>query len=179
MWNIIPIEPALKRRLDRFNCGATPSDQEVSSFLNEVAYEHHYHKVSFTYVALAKDDDGSDDAIIGYFTLYAGTLRMPRTFTKTFGGRPANVPAIVIGHIALHETHQHKGLGIDLLADALIRAEGASCIIGAPIVALHSYKKPSQWYLNRGFEYASANPWKESDENALSVEPMYLPFNRL
>lgn len=169
-----PIELGHQPQLDSFVCGDAESEVEISDFLKYSAVADQKARVSRTYLAF----ESETGVFVGYYTLYAGTIRTPRSFTKSFGGRPKNVPAIFIGHIGVCRDLQGGGKGTELLEDALTLAYRISQYLGAVVVALHAYRKAADWYAKRDFCYIrQANRFAEEDP--LGTEAMYFPLDQL
>lgn len=102
-----------------FACGKEPLDR----FLHETAHQAFQKNIAATYVAV---DPNEPAKIIGYysvcsFQIDAGEIDIvERKRRRLPAGRL--LPATLIGRLAVHSEHQGKGLGADLLFDALVRS---------------------------------------------------------
>lgn len=66
---------------------------------------------------------------------------------------PSPIPVILLGQFAVHTDYQGRGIGKDLLADALKRAVKAASFIGARAVMLMAIDaKAKQFYEGYGFK---------------------------
>jgi GNAT superfamily N-acetyltransferase len=74
--------------------------------------------------------------VIGYFCIAAGAIERQAAPGKVRRNAPDSVPVSVIGRLAVSKGHAGRGLGADLLADALRRIAVASqsIWIGAVLV---------------------------------------------
>lgn len=103
-------------------------------------------------------DDG--DIVVGYYTLLATTVRetydkslFRRLKPKSYQGN--EVPGILIGKFALDQHYQGKGLGLDLLADAIVTAFEAVNLIGGVYLMVDPMDNQSrlrEFYGKHGFE---------------------------
>jgi hypothetical protein len=76
--------------------------------------------------------------VIGYFCISAGAIERQATPGKVRRNAPDSVPVSVIGRLAVNKTHAGRGLGADLLADALRRIAVASQSIGIGAVLVQA-----------------------------------------
>jgi len=83
----------------------------------------------------------------------ASTATLTNSPTARVGrGMPHQVPLLLIGRLALDIPVQGKGLGADLLADAVRRCCAASQIIGARAVVTHALDdNATRFYARYGF----------------------------
>jgi predicted N-acetyltransferase YhbS len=111
------IEP-LAARHDRsgFRCGVP----ELDRYLKEQAGQDQRRKVAACYVAV---DPAAPKLVLGYYTLSAYSVRLqqlPRVTIRQLPRYP-DVPAALIGRLAVAEDQQGRRLGEQLLVDALER----------------------------------------------------------
>lgn len=65
---------------------------------------------------------------------------------------PEQVPLLLIGRLAIDEVYQGKGLGTDLLRDALRRCLAAADIVGVRGVIAHAIDEDAMgFYQHHGF----------------------------
>lgn len=89
---------------------------------------------------------------MGFYALAAGSIARERAPTPVRRNMPDPVPAIVLARLAVDQSLQNRGLGADLLHDAVLRALRAAQEIGARVLlcqALNDHAKG--FYLRHGF----------------------------
>jgi GNAT superfamily N-acetyltransferase len=93
-----------------------------------------------------------DGRVTGFYAISAHRLQreeLPRALAR---GNPAEVPAVLLGKLALARARQGEGLGGALLADALTRIVHATSVVAARFVvvdALHA--RAASLYEHYGF----------------------------
>jgi len=83
--------------------------------------------------------DDTTNRVLGYYaisTAMAQRIALPNA--KLRRGVPEQVPLLLIGRLAIDETCRGRGLGTDLLRDALQRCIAAADIVGARGVIAHA-----------------------------------------
>jgi GNAT superfamily N-acetyltransferase len=78
--------------------------------------------------------------VVGYYCISTGSVErgaLPSKM-KRARGMPNQIPIAIIGRLARDETYAGRGLGKDLLQDALRRILAASRIIGVRAVLVHA-----------------------------------------
>lgn len=97
----------------------------------------------------------ADERVIGYYTLAANKVAREQLPTTVARGGPAEVPAILIGKLALDQSFAGRGLGSLLLADALQRVVGATSTVGARVVVVDAISESAAtFYEHHGFRRA-------------------------
>lgn len=79
-----------------------------------------------------------NNAVVGYYVLATGAVthdNAPRTLRANL---PNPTPVMVLGRLAVHKNYQRRGIGADLLREALTRALLASRSIGAMAVLVQA-----------------------------------------
>jgi predicted N-acetyltransferase YhbS len=72
---------------------------------------------------------------------------------------PDPVPALLLGRLAVDRAWQGKGLGADLLRDAVLRAIGAAEAIGVRAVFVHAISDDAKsFYEKHGFRPSPIEP---------------------
>lgn len=103
-----------------------------------------------TYVVCAQD---MPERVVGYYaiaTAMAHRSGLPNA--KLRRGMPDEVPLLLIGRLAVDVTHQKRGLGTDLLIDALRRCLSAADTAGARAVITHAIDDDAvRFYERHGF----------------------------
>jgi GNAT superfamily N-acetyltransferase len=79
-----------------------------------------------------------DDRVVGYYCIAAGAVKRAALPGRLRRNAPDTVPVTVIGRLAVDQTCKGRGLGSDLLADALRRIAVASQSIGIGAVLVQA-----------------------------------------
>jgi GNAT superfamily N-acetyltransferase len=117
--------------------------------------------------ALKNQDSGSsrtyviveDDAVIAYYCLAAGAVSHAQAPSGLKRNRPDPIPVIVLGRLAIHSSHQQKGLGTALVRDALLRTLQAADVAGVAAIVVHAISQEAhRFYLSRGFIESPIDP---------------------
>jgi GNAT superfamily N-acetyltransferase len=91
--------------------------------------------------------------LIGYYCIAAGSIErkaIPKEIKEH--GLPSSIPVVIIGRLARDKTYKGKGLGPDLLSDALKRILTAANTIGVRGVLVHALDDDSvPFYEKSGF----------------------------
>jgi GNAT superfamily N-acetyltransferase len=76
--------------------------------------------------------------VVAYFCVSAGTVDRSAAPGRVRRNAPDSIPVSVLGRLAVSRDHAGRGLGADLLADALRRIAVASQSIGIGAVLVHA-----------------------------------------
>jgi GNAT superfamily N-acetyltransferase len=91
-------------------------------------------------------------AVVGYYALAAGSISptdLPGSFRRNM---PSPIPAIILARLAVDSHHQGRGLGKDLLRDAVARSLFIADSIGARVLLCHAVDiEARRFYLSCGF----------------------------
>lgn len=132
--------------LDSFDCG----DEPLNTYLKKYAWINQQKiSIGVTYVAT---DQAAPKKVIGYFTLAMAAA--PRdSFPKQYvRGLPAyDLPAILLGRLAVDLRFRSRGLGKALLVEAIKISSAAAGQIGCRYVIVDAYGDAVQWYQHFGF----------------------------
>ena len=123
-----PPAPLLaSHHLDAFDCGEPVLDDWLKrrALRNESRF-------SRTYVV------GQGDRVVAYYCISAGGVRREAVPGKLRRNAPDVVPVSVIGRLAVDRAYAGRGLGADLLADALRRIALAAQTIGIAAVLVQA-----------------------------------------
>jgi hypothetical protein len=146
--------------VSQFDCGKPPLDV----WLKNSALESEG-RTARTYVVC----DGS--VVIGYYCIANGSVErraLPSKLKRT-QGLPNQIPVAIIGRLARHSETKWKGLGSDLLQDALTRITAAAEIIGVRAVLVHALDEQSAAF------------WKAAEftECPIGSKTFYLPIETI
>lgn len=115
----------------------------------------HDHGRSKTFVI----EHPSDGGVIAYFTLSQEVIETKKSLPETLrswipSGYPKNaaIPAILLGKLALDDSLRGKGFGIELLAEATIKAQEAARIVGGVFFLVDPAEGVEEFYEKAGFE---------------------------
>lgn len=129
----IIVEPLNKKHdRDTFSCGVEALDRYLAQYASQDMAKH----AAVTYVSLGD----KKETISGYYTLAATSILLdiiPPDAGKKLPRYP-NVPAILLGRLAVDLKYRKRGYGEYLLLDALFRAYQSSRSIGAAIVIVEA-----------------------------------------
>ena len=144
------IEPLEGRRHARatFSCGRA----ELDDYLKNRASQDVERNAAGVFVALPS---ASTD-VAGYYSLSALSVPLsdlPATAAKKLPRYP-NVPATLLGRLAVDRRYQRQGLGVFLLLDALARALRATSAVGSVAVVVDAIDEPARAF----YEYCQFIP---------------------
>jgi ribosomal protein S18 acetylase RimI-like enzyme len=130
-----------------FDCGS----EALNSFIRERARKEMDRRSAVTYVLV---DSANPAEILGYYSLSSATVLLdavPADLAKQLGRQPS-VPTTLMGRLAISAKYQGKGLGAELLWDALNRSEERSRDIGSVAVIVDAKdEKAAAFYEKFGF----------------------------
>lgn len=103
-----------------------------------------------TYVVCARD---APQRVVGYYAIAtAMELHVSLPNAKLRRGMPDQVPLLLIGRLAVDRSYQGKGLGADLLSDAVRRCLEVSEIAGVRGIIAHAIDDQAlRFYERHGF----------------------------
>lgn len=117
-----------EHRTAEFHSGSKPLDNWLASH----ALENDRRNLSRTFLLL---DDG--DRVAGYYSLTMGSVRREALPTRLGRGLPmATIGMVLLGRLAVDQRHQGKGVGRDLLIDAVEQAALAGEHAAARFIAV-------------------------------------------
>ncbi|OGF55203.1 MAG: GNAT family N-acetyltransferase [Candidatus Fraserbacteria bacterium RBG_16_55_9] len=143
------MEPFNKKRHDRssFCCGIELLDR----YLHEQADQDRKRKIAAPFVLI--EEDQLD--VLGYYTLSAFSIHLeelPPDLTKRLPRYP-DVPATLLGRLAVDQMHQGKGLGELLLMDALHRSLSQTAKVASFAIVVDAINENARnFYLHFGFQ---------------------------
>jgi GNAT superfamily N-acetyltransferase len=132
-----PVPLQASHDIAAFDCGVPALDDwlKLRALKNESRF-------SRTYVVC------DDNRAVGYFCLSAGAVERAAAPGKVRRNAPDAVPVSLIGRLAVSKAYAGRGLGADLLADALRRIAVAAQSIGIGAVLVQAKdEKAKRFYL--------------------------------
>jgi len=122
-----PVPLTADHDLSEFDCG----ESALNDWLKQRALKNES-RFSRTYVVC----DGN--RAVAYFCISAGAVERASAPGKVRRNAPDTIPISVIGRLAVSRDYAGRGLGADLLSDALRRIAVASQSIGIGAVLVHA-----------------------------------------
>lgn len=137
-----PVPLTAKHDLSMFDCG----EPALNSWLQDRALKNES-RFSRTYVVC------EGNCVVGYFCISAGSLERRKAPSKMRRNAPDSIPVSIIGRLAVSRCYAGKGLGADLLSDALRRIAVASQSIGIAAVLVHAKSEAAKCFYLRCAEF--------------------------
>lgn len=137
----VPYEPEYDTT--HFSCGEPELDRWLTTHaLTEI-------KRGSARVWVWLDEGGR---VVAYYSLSASKVKREEIPSRLGRGGPVEIPAVLIGRLALDESLRGKNLGEVLLADALDRIVDATRTVGARLVVVDAlHEKVAAFYEHYGF----------------------------
>lgn len=133
-----PIPLSAEHEVSKFDCGQPLLDD----WLRQRATKNES-RFSRTYVVC----DG--DRVVAYYSIAAGAIQRAAVPSKLRRNAPQVIPVSLIGRLAVARDYSGKGLGAELLGDALRRVAAASRSIGIAAVLVHAKDEAAKrFYMN-------------------------------
>lgn len=102
---------------------------------------------------------GDSNVVVGYFALASGCVVRDEAPKNLQRNMPSEIPAVVLGRLAIDLRYQGLGLGEALLQEAFERALIASNTIGAAVILLHAIDTAvADFYRKHGFKESPIKP---------------------
>jgi GNAT superfamily N-acetyltransferase len=142
----VPLDPEL-HEVDPFSCG----EPSLDAWLVTHAAAESRRGSARVWVWL-DDASTTPSRVLAYYSLSAGKVAR-EDLPKSLGrGGPVEVPAVLIGRLALDASLRGQGLGEVLLADALSRIVDATRTVGARFVVVDAlHEQVAVFYERLGF----------------------------
>jgi GNAT superfamily N-acetyltransferase len=135
--------------LDSFDCGVAPLDL----WLKRRALKNEAEGASRTFVLC------EHGRVFAYDSLAAGSVFHDVATGRIKRNMPDPVPAILLGRLAVDRKWQGRGLGADLLADAILRIVGAAETVGVRAILVHAMSEEARaFYQRHGFRPSPVDP---------------------
>ena len=131
-----------KHELSDFDCG----DPVLNDWLKKRALKNES-RFSRTYVVC------EGNVVIAYFCISAGEVKRAGAPGKLRRNAPDNIPVSIIGRLAVDLRYSGKGIGTDLLSDALRRIAIASQTIGIGAVLVQAKNDKARAFYLRCAEF--------------------------
>lgn len=97
--------------------------------------------------------------VVGFYALASASVERAGTPGRVRRNMPDPVPVILLSRLAIDRTEQGKGLGAQLLRDAITRAVAAAEIVGVRAFLVHAlHEQARAFYAHFGFESSPTDP---------------------
>jgi GNAT superfamily N-acetyltransferase len=144
-----PERLAPEHDLEIFDSGVPPLDH----WLKKRARANETDGASRTYIVCI------GRRVIGYYAVAAGSLTHGQATGAVRRNMPDPVPVALVGRLAVDRAWQGKGLGRDLIRDAVLRVLGAADIIGLRAILVHAISDEAvRFYERCGFSPSPVDP---------------------
>jgi GNAT superfamily N-acetyltransferase len=136
--------------LTSFNCG----EPVMNDWLKRRALGNQSSGASRTFVVA----DGAQ-IVCAYYTLAAGAVDHSIATNAIRRNMPEPVPVMVLGRLAVDLASRGKGLGADLLQDAILRTVRLAKEVGIRALIVHAlHDQARNFYLHHGFSESAIDP---------------------
>lgn len=137
-----PVPLRSEHDLTKFDCG----EPALNEWLRHRALKNES-RFSRTYVVCV------DKQVVAYFCISAGAIEREVAPKKLARNAPNTIPVSVIGRLAVSREYAGRGLGADLLSDALRRIAIASQSIGIGAVVVQAKDEAARRFYLRCAEF--------------------------
>jgi len=135
--------------LDAFDCGVAALDD----WLKRRSRRNEAEGASRTFVVC------SGRRVVGYFSLAAASILHSTATGRVRRNMPDPIPALLLGRLAVDRAWHGKGLGADLLRDAVLRAIAAAETVGVRAILVHAISDEAKaFYEKHGFRASPLEP---------------------
>jgi predicted N-acetyltransferase YhbS len=122
--------------LTNFDCG----NIELSDWLKKKALKNQISGASKTFVVC------DDQQVVAYYSLAAGSIEHQFVNAKFKRNQPNPIPVVILGRLAVDKAYQNKGLGLDLVKNAVQRVFSASEAIGIRAILVHAIDESAKTF---------------------------------
>ena len=144
-----PVPLNTEHELDAFVSGVEPLDE----WLKRHALHNELEGGSRTFVVC------EGRRVVGYYSLAAGSVLPGVATGRVRRNMPNPVPIVLLGRLAIDLAWQGRGLGGDLLRDAVLRVLAAGERIGVRAILVHAISTEAKaFYERHGFRPSSVEP---------------------
>jgi GNAT superfamily N-acetyltransferase len=137
-----PVPLTAEHDVSGFDCG----EPALNDWLHHRALKNES-RFSRTYVVC------KGSRVVAYFCISAGAVERAAAPGRIRRNAPDTIPLSVIGRLAVDRDHVGKGLGADILSDALRRIAIASQSIGIGAVLIHAKDDAAKRFYLRHAEF--------------------------
>jgi GNAT superfamily N-acetyltransferase len=133
-----------EHRLEGFDCG----EPALDDWLTRRALGNQAAGTSRTWVVI----DKPTRMVVAYYASSTASVMRAAAPRRIARDQPADLPAILLGRIAVDSRHQGKGLGGAMLKHFMTKAIEVSAIVGVRLVLVHAKDEQAKaFYQHHGF----------------------------
>jgi len=97
--------------------------------------------------------------VVGYYSLAAASVLREAATGQIRRNMPEPVPAVLIGRLAVDRAWRGRGVGADLLRDAVLRIVAAAETVGVRAILVHAISDAAKaFYRKHGFRPSPVEP---------------------
>ncbi|MGH7076855.1 MAG: GNAT family N-acetyltransferase [Acetobacteraceae bacterium] len=135
--------------LSDFFCGTASLDD----WLKQRARANQASGASRTFVV------ADNQKVVGYYALASGAIAVESSVGRFRRNMPDPIPVAVLGRLAVHRTHQGRGLGRALFRDCALRVAHAAGTLGIRGIVVHAISDQAKaFYQSLGFDPSPCEP---------------------
>jgi GNAT superfamily N-acetyltransferase len=140
-----------EHRLEGFDCG----EPALNDWLVRRALGNQAAGTSRTWVVTRE----STGMVVAYYASSTASVMRAAAPRRMARNQPADLPAILLGRMAVDNRHQRKGLGAAMLKHFVTKAIEVSAIVGVRLVLVHAKdEQATDFYLHHGFVKSPIDP---------------------
>lgn len=138
-----------EHELDTFTSGV----DQLDDWLKRHALHNEMDGGSRTFVACA------GRRVVGYYSLAAGSVIRGVATNRVRRNMPEPIPVVLLGRLVIDRSWQGRGLGADLLRDAVLRMLLVGETIGVRAILVHAISDAAKsFYERHGFRASPVEP---------------------
>ncbi|MBV9567777.1 MAG: GNAT family N-acetyltransferase [Hyphomicrobiales bacterium] len=139
---LAPVPLSAEHELSAFDCG----EAALNDWLQHRALKNES-RFSRTYVVCDRN------RVVACFCIFAGAIERAAAPGRVRRNAPDTIPVSIIGRLAVSREHSGKGLGADMLSDALRRIAVVSQSIGIGAVLVHAKDEAAKRFYLKSAEF--------------------------
>jgi len=140
---------AAHHKIDEFSCG----EPTLDDWLKRRALANQTSGASRTFVAC------ESGVVIAYYALASSAVTVASAPGKFRRNMPDPIPVVVLGRLAVAQSHHGKGIGRALFQDAARRVVSAADAIGIRGLIVHALSESAaSFYVRLGFDPSPLSP---------------------
>lgn len=148
---LIPTPLVREHDVQAFSCG----EPVLDDWLQKKALKAHSSRSARVFVLLT-----NEAKVAAYFALANGALARHDALGSVRRNMPNPIPVMVLARFAVDVSFQGKGIGRELLHDAVLRTLAAANIAGIRAMVVHALNDGAKvFYENNGFTASKSDPY--------------------